>query len=70
MAAFGLHMTLMTDTAFPFAPMGLVHLRNIDHAAPSDRASTRRSTSPCALPTCARTRRASLIDIVTTVTSG
>jgi acyl dehydratase len=27
-AAFGLHMTLMTDTAFPFAPMGLVHLRN------------------------------------------
>lgn len=28
-AAFGLHMTLMTDTAFPFAPMGLVHLRNV-----------------------------------------
>ncbi|MCW2771068.1 MAG: hypothetical protein JWR27_2501 [Aeromicrobium sp.] len=28
MAAFGLHMTLMTDTTFPFAPMGLVHLRN------------------------------------------
>lgn len=28
LAAFGLHMTLMTDTAFPFAPMGLVHLRN------------------------------------------
>ncbi len=28
MAAFGLHMTLMTNTAFPFAPMGLVHLRN------------------------------------------
>ena len=28
MAAFGLHMTLMTDTSFPFAPMGLVHLRN------------------------------------------
>ncbi len=28
MAAFGLHMSLMTDTAFPFAPMGLVHLRN------------------------------------------
>lgn len=28
MAAFGLHMTMMTDTAFPFAPMGLVHLRN------------------------------------------
>ena len=28
MAAFGLHMALMTDTAFPFAPMGLVHLRN------------------------------------------
>lgn len=28
MAAFGLQMTLMTDTAFPFAPMGLVHLRN------------------------------------------
>ncbi|EFQ84131.1 MaoC-like protein [Aeromicrobium marinum DSM 15272] len=28
MAAFGLHMALMTDTAFPFVPMGLVHLRN------------------------------------------
>lgn len=28
MAGFALHMALMTDTAFPFAPMGLVHLRN------------------------------------------
>lgn len=28
MSAFALHMALMTDTAFPFAPMGLVHLRN------------------------------------------
>lgn len=28
MAAFGLHMALMTDTSFPFTPMGLVHLRN------------------------------------------
>lgn len=28
LAAFGLHMALMTDTRFPFAPMGLVHLRN------------------------------------------
>src|SRR3954454_620660 len=28
MAAFGLHLALMTETAFPFAPMGLVHLRN------------------------------------------
>ncbi len=28
LAAFGLHMALMTDTSFPFAPMGLVHLRN------------------------------------------
>ncbi len=28
MAAFSLHLALMTDTAFPFAPMGLVHLRN------------------------------------------
>jgi acyl dehydratase len=28
MAAFALHMTLMTDTSFPFAPVGLVHLRN------------------------------------------
>lgn len=26
--AFGLHMALMTDTSFPFAPMGVVHLRN------------------------------------------
>jgi len=28
MAAFALHLTLMTDTSFPFAPMGLVHLRS------------------------------------------
>ncbi|MDO9377468.1 MAG: MaoC/PaaZ C-terminal domain-containing protein [Nocardioidaceae bacterium] len=28
MAAFALHLQLMCDTAFPFAPMGLVHLRN------------------------------------------
>ena len=28
MSAFALHMALMTDTAFPFVPMGLVHLRN------------------------------------------
>lgn len=28
LAAFGLHLALMTDTAFPFAPLGLVHLRN------------------------------------------
>jgi len=26
--AFALHLALMTDTRFPFAPMGLVHLRN------------------------------------------
>lgn len=28
LAAFALHLALMTDTSFPFAPMGLVHLRN------------------------------------------
>lgn len=28
LAAFGLHLALMTETRFPFAPMGLVHLRN------------------------------------------
>ncbi|MDN5855263.1 MAG: hypothetical protein L0K86_20950, partial [Actinomycetia bacterium] len=28
LAAFGLQMALMTDAAFPFAPMGLVHLTN------------------------------------------
>lgn len=28
LASFGLQMALMTDTTFPFAPMGLVHLRN------------------------------------------
>lgn len=28
LAAFGLQMALMVDTAFPFAPMGLVHLRS------------------------------------------
>lgn len=27
-AAFSLHLSLLTDTAFPFAPMGVVHLRN------------------------------------------
>lgn len=27
-AAFPLHLSLMTDTGFPFAPMGIVHLRN------------------------------------------
>lgn len=27
-AAFGLHLSLMTDVSFPFAPMGVVHLRN------------------------------------------
>lgn len=28
LAAFGLQLALMTDTSFPFAPMGLVHLTN------------------------------------------
>jgi acyl dehydratase len=28
MAAFALHLALMTDTSFPFLPMGTVHLRN------------------------------------------
>ena len=28
MAAFALHLALMTETTFPFPPMGLVHLRN------------------------------------------
>lgn len=28
LAAFGLQLMLMTDSAFPFAPMGLVHLTN------------------------------------------
>lgn len=28
LAAFGLQMTLMADRSFPFAPVGLVHLRN------------------------------------------
>jgi acyl dehydratase len=27
-AAFGLHLSLMTDVSFPFVPMGVVHLRN------------------------------------------
>jgi hypothetical protein len=27
-AAFPLHLTMLTDTSFPFAPMGVVHLRN------------------------------------------
>lgn len=41
MAAFGLHMALMTDTAFPFVPMGLVHLRNsITQHRPLDASET------------------------------
>lgn len=28
LAAFALHLALITDSSFPFAPMGLVHLRN------------------------------------------
>lgn len=28
MGAFALHMALMTDTSFPFLPMGVVHVRN------------------------------------------
>lgn len=28
LAAFGLQLALMTDTAFPFAPLGLVHVAN------------------------------------------
>lgn len=69
MAAFGLHMTLMTDTSFPFAPMGLVHLRNtITQHRPlgldevfdvSVRAADLRPFP-----------KGSLIDIVTTVTVG
>ncbi|MCL8250784.1 hypothetical protein AERO_05245 [Aeromicrobium fastidiosum] len=67
MAAFALHMTLMTDTSFPFAPMGLVHLRNtitqhrpirVDEAFDvSVRADDLRPHP-----------KGSLIDIVTTVT--
>jgi acyl dehydratase len=69
MAAFGLHMTLMTDTSFPFAPMGLVHLRNsitqhrpigLDEAFDvSVRAADLRPHP-----------KGSLVDIVTTVTIG
>jgi acyl dehydratase len=68
MAAFGLHMTLMTDTSFPFAPMGLVHLRNsITHHRPiglgevldvSVRAADLRSFP-----------KGSLIDLVTTASA-
>ncbi len=36
-AAFGLHLSLMTDTTFPFAPMGVVHLRNRLGPTPPDR---------------------------------
>ncbi|WP_217361670.1 MaoC family dehydratase [Aeromicrobium stalagmiti] len=67
MAAFGLHMTLMTDTAFPFAPMGLVHLRNtirqhrrirVDETFDVTVSATDLRPHP----------KGSLIDIVTTVT--
>lgn len=69
MAAFGLHMTLMTDTSFPFAPMGLVHLRNsitqhrpirVDEALDVSVRATDLRPHP----------KGSLIDIVTTVSIG
>jgi acyl dehydratase len=69
MAAFGLHMTLMTDTAFPFAPMGLVHLRNtITQHRP-----IRLDESFDVTVRAADLRphpKGSLIDILTTVTIG
>lgn len=69
MAAFGLHLTLMTDTSFPFAPMGLVHLRNtITQHRPIGTAEV--------LDVSVRAAdlrphpKGSLIDIVTTVSVG
>jgi acyl dehydratase len=69
MAAFGLHMTLMTDTSFPFAPMGLVHLRNnitqhrpVGVGEAFDVAVRAADLRPHP--------KGSLIDIVTTVTAG
>lgn len=69
MAAFGLHLALMTDTSFPFAPMGLVHLRNrITQHRPIARGETFdiavRATGLRPHP------KGRLIDVVTTVTVG
>ncbi|MCW2829675.1 MAG: hypothetical protein JWP31_367 [Aeromicrobium sp.] len=69
MAAFGLHMTLMTDTSFPFAPMGLVHLRNsITQHRPIGVDETYDVSVRAA--DLRRFPKGSLIDLVTEVTAG
>ncbi|AWB92162.1 MaoC family dehydratase [Aeromicrobium chenweiae] len=69
MAAFGLHMTLMTDTAFPFAPMGLVHLRNTIRQHRRIRVKEAFDVSVRAADLRPHPK-GSLIDIVTTVSVG
>ncbi|MGJ9412491.1 MaoC family dehydratase [Aeromicrobium sp. CF4.19] len=69
MSAFALHLALMTDTSFPFAPMGLVHLRN--------RITQHRPVTPDdVLDVSVRADdlrphpKGRLIDLLTTVTAG
>lgn len=69
MAAFALHMTLMTDTAFPFAPMGLVHLRNTITQRRPIGIKERLDVSVRAADLRPHPKGA-LIDLVTTVSTG
>ena len=67
LAAFGLQMSLMTDPAFPFAPMGVVHLTNsITQHVPID------VTDEYALSVCATNLRAHprgrVVDLVSRAT--
>lgn len=69
LAAFGLHLALMTDSEFPFAPMGVVHVANsITQHRPlrvEDPFDVRvHAADPRPHP------RGRLIDLVTTVTVG
>ncbi|MDQ3629139.1 MAG: hypothetical protein M3419_10090 [Actinomycetota bacterium] len=69
LAAFGLHLALMTDTAFPFAPMGVVHVAN---SITQYRALAVHETFDVRVHAAALRAhpRGRLIDLVTTATVG
>ena len=60
--AFPLAMRLMTERAFPFPLLGLVHIGNEIDQLPPDRAPTRRSPCAYAPRTCARTTAGTQFD--------
>jgi len=69
LAAFGLHLALMTDPAFPFAPLGVVHVANsiTQHAPIGVTESYDVRVHAAGLRAHPRGR---LIDLVTTATVG